>query len=231
MLRVAMPDETKPKDLEEVLARLKNEWRELADLLTTQGKSRDRVIEVEQILLRDASGQYRGKISANPEGSTDLLLSDTEGKAWTRLGVNREGEAFLELKDRQGETSFKVAVGAPSPGAETGPAATRTDAPNPPFSQPFAPAGAESAPLAESPPVSAIAPPWLGRQFRGIGPPGEINPSASASEILLGPYPGRPGSHHRHPDLCAAAAKLPRLGRRIVGGTRPQRQYPGLSGR
>ena len=59
--RVAMPDETKPKDLETVLARLKNEWRELADLLTTQGKSQDRVIEVEQIRFRDASGRFAAK--------------------------------------------------------------------------------------------------------------------------------------------------------------------------
>ena len=51
-----MPDETKPKDLETVLARLQNEWRELAGLLITQAKSQDRVIEVEQILLRDAFG-------------------------------------------------------------------------------------------------------------------------------------------------------------------------------
>jgi hypothetical protein len=43
-----MPDETKPKDLETVLAKLQNEWRELADLLTTQSKSQDRIIEVEQ---------------------------------------------------------------------------------------------------------------------------------------------------------------------------------------
>ena len=34
---------------------------ELADLLTTQGKSRDRVIEVEQILLRDASANIEAK--------------------------------------------------------------------------------------------------------------------------------------------------------------------------
>ena len=69
-----MPDKTEPKDLEMVLAKLKKEWRELADLLTSQGESRDRVIEVEKILLLDVSGQYRGKISANPDGSADLLL-------------------------------------------------------------------------------------------------------------------------------------------------------------
>ncbi len=103
-----MPEETKPKDLETVLARLQDEWRDLADLLTAQGKSQERIIEVEQILFRDGSGQYRGKISANPDGSTDLVLSDHEGKAWARLGVNQDGEAFLELKDRHGESSFKV---------------------------------------------------------------------------------------------------------------------------
>ena len=107
-----MPDKTEPKDLETVLARLREEWQELADLLISQGKSQDRVIEVEKILLRDASGQYRGKISANPDGSADLLLSDHAGNAWVRLGVNRDGEAFFELKDQKGESSFKAAVGA-----------------------------------------------------------------------------------------------------------------------
>jgi hypothetical protein len=98
-----MPDETKPKDLETVLARLQNEWRELAGLLITQAKSQDRIIEVEQILLRDASGQYRGKISANPDGSADLLLTDRSGNAWVRLGVDQDGEAFLELRPARGE--------------------------------------------------------------------------------------------------------------------------------
>jgi hypothetical protein len=108
-----MPDKTGPKHLETVLARLREEWQELADLLTSQDKSQDRVIEVEKILLRDASGQYRGKISANPDGSADLLLSDHAGNAWVRLGVNRDGEAFFELKDQKGESSFKAVVGAP----------------------------------------------------------------------------------------------------------------------
>ncbi len=115
-----MPDRTEPKDLETVLARLREEWQELADLLTSQGKSQDRVLEVEKILLRDASGQYRGKISANPDGSADLLLSDQAGNAWVRLGVNRDGEAFFELKDQKGESSFKAAVGAPGLGPDPG---------------------------------------------------------------------------------------------------------------
>jgi hypothetical protein len=124
-----MPDQNGPKDLEMVLAKLKEEWRELSDLLTSQSKSPDRIIEVEKILLRDASGQQRGKISANPDGSADLLLSDRSGNAWARLGVNQDGEAFLELKDKQGESSLKVGVGTPSPGAEPEPAAATGEAP------------------------------------------------------------------------------------------------------
>ena len=107
-----MPDKIEPKELETVLARLRQEWQELADLLTSQIKSQDRVIEVEKILLLDASGQYRGKISANPDGSAELVLSDRVGNAWARLVVNHDGEAFLELKDKKGESSLKVAVGA-----------------------------------------------------------------------------------------------------------------------
>jgi hypothetical protein len=155
-----MPDRIEPKDLEAVLARLREEWQELADLLTSQGKCQDRVIEVEKILLRDASGQYRGKISGNPDGSADLLLSDRAGNAWVRLGVNGDGEAFLELKDQKGESSFKVAVGTPFPGAGPGPAATPAGGPNPSASrplespgaspQPVMPAEAGSEPLGES---------------------------------------------------------------------------------
>ena len=148
-----MPDKVEPKDLEKVLARLTTEWQELAALLTSLGKSQDRVIEVEKILLRDAAGQYRGKISADPDGSADLFLSDPAGNTWARLGVNPAGEAFLELKDKNGESSFKVAVGVPSPG--TGPGPTAAPAPqtldspgaSPP---PIVPAGTEGEPLTES---------------------------------------------------------------------------------
>ena len=141
-----MPDKTEPKDLETVLARLSKEWQELADLLISQGKSQDRVIEVEKILLRDASGHYRGTISANPDGSADLLLSDRAGNAWVRLGVNGAGEAFFELKDQKGESSFKAAVGAPALGAGPGPAATPAGGPNPDASQPLESPGASPQP-------------------------------------------------------------------------------------
>jgi Metal binding domain of Ada len=160
-----MPDKTGPKDLETVLARLREEWQELADLLTSQGKSQDRVVEVEKILLRDASGQYRGKISANPDGSADLILSDHAGNAWVRLGVNRDGEAFFELKDHKGESSFKAAGGTPSIGAAPGPAATPADVPNPAEFQPLESTGASPQPITpaeaggEPPDESGLAPP------------------------------------------------------------------------
>jgi hypothetical protein len=142
-----MSDKTEPKDLEMVLARLRKEWQELADLLTSQGESQDRVIEVEKILLRDASGQYRGKVSANPDGSADLLLSGQAGNAWVRLGVNEAGEAFFELKDQQGESSFKVAVDAPSAGAGSRPAATPAGGQTPAASQPGESPGASLQPI------------------------------------------------------------------------------------
>jgi hypothetical protein len=173
-----MSDTTEPKDLEMVLAKLKEEWRELADLLTSQTKSQDRVIEVEKILLRDASGQYRGKISANPDGSADLLLSDRAGNAWARLGVNQDGEAFLELKDKQGESSFKVGVGAPSIAA--GVAAAPGDAPHPATPQPLEspvvspqpimPTAAEGEPLGESRSGPTPPPP-----DQDVHPAGEAN--------------------------------------------------------
>jgi hypothetical protein len=136
-----MADKVEPKDLEKVLARLTTEWQELAELLTSLGKSQDRVIEVEKILLRDAAGHYRGKISADPDGSADLFLSDPAGNAWARLGVNQAGEAFLELKDKNGESSFKVAVGVPSPGTEGEPRAESTSVPPAPGPDHDAPPG------------------------------------------------------------------------------------------
>ena len=241
-----MPDQTGPKDLEMVLAKLKEEWRELADLLTSQSKSQDRVIEVEKILLRDASGQYRGKISANPDGSADLLLSDRSGNAWVRLGVDQDGEAFLELKDKQGESSFKVGVGAPSTGAGAGLAATPGDAATPAAPQPLEspgvspqplmPAAAEGEPPGES--GSGPAPPAPGQdlhpergcQFRGGGSPGKIRASESASENVLGRYPGGVRGDPGHPGLCPLPTPPLRLGRRSPRGAGRQRQGPGLPG-
>ena len=175
-----MPDKTEPKDLETVLARLRQEWQDLADLLTSQGESQDRVLEVEKLLLRDVSGQYRGKISANQDGSADLHLSDQAGNAWVRLGVNRDGEAFLELKDQKGESSFKVAVGAPGPGAGTGPAATPAGGPGPEASQPPESLGASPQPIigdeaGGEPPDESGLPPALATPDQGEPPGRDAN--------------------------------------------------------
>ena len=232
-----MPDKTEPKDLETVLARLREKWQELADLLTSQGESQDRVVEVEKILLRDASGQYRGKISANPDGSADLLLSDQAGNAWVRLGVNRDGEAFFELKDQKGESSFKVAVGAPCPGAGPGPAATPADGQNPAASQPLESPGA-------SPQPSHACRGWRRTTGRiGLGP-GACLPPIKTSPLagmpmppyviawrnwrvsigrlkLVGrPYPGAVGGDPGHPGLCVLSTPSPGLGRRGPRGER-----------
>ncbi len=168
-----MPEKVEPKDLETVLARLKNEWRELADLLTSQGLPQERIIEVQKILLRDASGQYRGEISAEPDGSAQLLLRDHDGGAWARLGVNRQGEAFLELKDKKRKSSFMVAVGAlasglaadlgtpagEGPTASPGPRTSESpgDSPVPPGGAPAAPSASVSPPRGED---SDTVPSW-----------------------------------------------------------------------
>jgi hypothetical protein len=192
-----MPDRTGTKDLEMVLARLREEWQELADLIVSQGKAEHRVVEVERILLKDAAGHYRGKISTNPDGSADLLLSHPAGNAWVQLGVNRDGEAFLELKDQKGERSFKVASGAPGLGAGPGPAATPADGEHPGASQPL-----------ESPEA----------------PPQPITPAVAGGEPLDegGMVPAPPTSHEEEPpgrDPNAAVAdrveKLARQYRRL----------------
>jgi hypothetical protein len=172
-----MPDKPQSKKLAAVLARLEKEWQELANLLKSQGQSQERVIEVEKILLRDAAGQYRGKISANPDGSTDLRLSDNQGKAWAWLGIDQHGEAFLELKDHKGEASLKVPVGAPSPEAGSETAAAPPPLHN--LEPPPQPPGSGGQIQPPAPPDAAIdAPP---------GRPGDIEPSPTASEE------GKPG--------------------------------------
>jgi hypothetical protein len=171
-----MAEKIPPKDLETVLARLREEWQELADLLISQGQSQDRVIEVEKILLRDAEGHHRGKISADPDGSAELLLSDPAGHAWVRLGVNRDAEAFVELKDQKGESSFKAVVGAPSLGAGTGsadsphPAAPRSPESLGDSAQPNTAAEAEGEPLNDSGLAPAPPPP-----NQGESPVGDAN--------------------------------------------------------
>jgi hypothetical protein len=177
-------DKTEPKDLEKVLARLSKEWQELADLLVSQGKAQDRVIEVEKVLLRDASGQCRGKISANPDGSADLLLSDQAGNAWVRLGVNRDGEPFFELKDQKGESSFKVAVGAPCLDAGPGPTATAAGGQNHVASQPPESPGASPQPIL---PAEAGGEP---RDESGLAPalptPGQNQTSGRGADAAVG---------------------------------------------
>jgi len=172
-----MPDKPQSEKLETVLARLEKEWQELANLLKSQGVSQERVIEVEKILLRDAAGKYRGKISANPDGSTGLLLSDNQGKAWAWLGVDQHGEAFLELKDHKGEASFKVPVGPPSPGAGSENAAAPPPHQN--LEPPPQPPGSEGETQPPTPPEAA--------NDALPGRPGDIEPPPTASQE------GKPG--------------------------------------
>jgi hypothetical protein len=119
-----MSNKPAPKDLETLLARLEQEWQELANLLKSQGLPQARVMEVEKLLFRDATGKYRGKISVNEDGSVGLRLTDQQGKAWAWLGVNQDGEVFLELKDRKGEVRFTVPESPPAPPAGVEAAAT-----------------------------------------------------------------------------------------------------------
>ena len=52
-----MSDKPEPTELETLLARLEQEWQELANLLKSQGLPQARVMEVEKLLFRDASGK------------------------------------------------------------------------------------------------------------------------------------------------------------------------------
>jgi hypothetical protein len=115
-----MPDKPVIKDLDAVLTKLEREWQELVSLLKSRVSPQTRVIEAEKILLRDAAGTYRGRISVTENGSAGLFLTDREGQTWARLGINQDGEAFLELKDKHGKISYRVpeAPIAPKPQLE-----------------------------------------------------------------------------------------------------------------
>ena len=125
-----MPDKPDPKDLEALMTRIMTKRPEPSDPQESQDQGQERSIEVDKILLRDAAGKSRGKISANADGSASLILSHSEGGAWAWLGVNREGEAFLELKDKTGEIRFKVPAGPPAPGVTEGGLAAPIGVPN-----------------------------------------------------------------------------------------------------
>jgi hypothetical protein len=168
-----MVDKPEAKDLEAVLARLKEEWQELVGLLSRQSRSQDRVIEVEKILFRDAAGRYRGEIGTHPDGPANLLLSGPEGEGWVRLGVNREGEASLELQDQRGEGSFKVAMNVPAFGA--GPGAG------------LFPAGASAPEAAPSPGTPAES-----------APASEAHPGAEGNAGLVGRLEQLERQHRRH---------------------------------
>jgi hypothetical protein len=172
-----MPDNPKLKELGAALAKLENEWQELAHLLKDQAQSPSQALEVEKILLRDASGIYRGKLGVQENGSAGLFLSDREGKARAWLGVNQSGEAFLELKDQQREVRFKVPVG-PALAAEPEESAV---APVPERNPEAAPQPIE---LPEVSPQPAITP------EEGGSPPGEpaaFAPPAATSEAAPPP--------------------------------------------
>ncbi len=126
-----MSDEPEPKESPDAAGRVGDEAPESADIPQHQGQPQERVIEVDKLLLRDAAGKYRGKISAQEDGSASMLLSDNSGQAWVWLGINPSGEAFLELKDRHGEVNFKVPAGSPPPEAADQPAPTPPQDPVP----------------------------------------------------------------------------------------------------
>jgi hypothetical protein len=144
-----MPDKPKLDQLAGALSKLEKEWQELANLLKGQPEPASQSVEVEKVLLRDASGIYRGKISVEENGAAGLFLSDSEGDAWAWLGVNQNGEAFLELKDHQREIRFKVPVGPPFTGTPEesagGPAGGGNPGPAPEASEPTGDAAAYAA--------------------------------------------------------------------------------------
>jgi hypothetical protein len=175
-----MSEKSDPQKMEALLARVMERQEEKDAPLKSEARAPGRTIEVDKILLRDAAGKYRGKISANADGSASLLLSDDQGKAWAWLGVNQEGEAFLELKDQKGEISYKVPVTplAASPGgteAATPVQPSPQSAPPPPLDAAALaqlhgqPEVAEAAPAARprvAPPPAPEFPDWQsGRQL------------------------------------------------------------------
>jgi hypothetical protein len=158
-----MPDKPVIKDLDAVLTKLEREWQELVSLLKSRVSPETKVIEAEKILLRDATGTYRGRISVAENDSAGLSLTDREGKTWARLGINQDGEAFLELKDKHGTISYRV------------PEAPITPKPN------LEPSGA---------PVSDLEPP--GVMLPPIVFASTVSEEEGAAEPSVGPEPQTP---------------------------------------
>jgi hypothetical protein len=118
-----MADKAGGRDLDMVLARLEEGWRELAELLRGPASHPSPVLEAENFRLRDAEGHPRGELRLTAEGGAALILSDPEGKVRAQLGLNEKGGAFLTLRDQYGGIIFQVpdgprALGVPGEAGE-----------------------------------------------------------------------------------------------------------------
>jgi hypothetical protein len=159
------------KEMATLLAKLEGKWQELADLLAAQGQPRERVIEAERVLFRDAAGTCRGTIGIGEDGACEVLLTDPAGEAWVRLGIDRDGQAFVHLKDRVGDRDLAAPVG-PQPSESGAPDAVlpgrvhdshdAADAPEAPQETQDGPPGQADQDLAEGRLDS------LGRQIRRL---------------------------------------------------------------
>ncbi len=114
-----MADRPQGKDLETILARLDQDWRELVTLLKSQTQGISRVVEAERFVLLDRRGQGRGELKVEEDGAAGLVLADQAGKFRAWLGLKADGSAYLSLKDKFGRIVFAVPDGLGAPGPET----------------------------------------------------------------------------------------------------------------
>jgi hypothetical protein len=109
-----MADKPDKRELDAVLSRLEEDWRELARLVG--GPAPGPVLEAEAFCLQDAAGHPRGEWRLTPEDGAALVMNDAQGRSRVLLGLNDRGGAYLTLRDEFGAIIFQVPDGHPAPG-------------------------------------------------------------------------------------------------------------------
>ena len=79
--------------------------------------SHEGVIEAKEFVLRDPSGQIRGRFALGDDGSPRLLLNDSEGRPRVQLSVGPNGTPGIRLLDESRHAEIGMAV---SPGGRPG---------------------------------------------------------------------------------------------------------------
>ena len=78
-------------------------------LLMGQAQSRERVVEAQQFLVRDSTGEVRAALGLS-DGDPKLILFDKDGTSRAALSLVPSGSPFLTLADRDGRPRAALTV-------------------------------------------------------------------------------------------------------------------------